>query len=59
MLEENIGAPCSLKYASSASNMPQIADQENASNIFKYIASQSASRLAQGMAQHIQKNPKR
>ena len=46
MLEENIGAPCSLKYASSASNMPQIADQENASNIFKYIASQSASRLA-------------
>ena len=42
-----------------ASNMPQIADQENASNMFKYIASQSASRLAQGMAQHIQKNPKR
>ena len=59
MLEENIGAPCSLEYASSASNMPQIGDQENASNIFKYITSQSASRLAQGMAQHIQKNPKR
>ena len=53
MWEENRGSPCSLKYASSASNMPQTTVKSLSlvpmfGKFLKYIGSQS--RLAQGMA---------